>query len=310
MGGLPWPESTLVDGRPQGVWTRLIGFDASYEGHDDGVAGGSPTFDYSFYALQLGADLWRNDEAEDMRDRAGIYGAFGHADGSVEHELRRRDRRRRRHQLRRLHARRLLHPHRAERLVRRRRAAVHLVRLRDDERPRPRRASTPTAGASPPRSRAAIPTRSATTAGRSSRRRSSSTRPRHRRLRGHRRRVELRATPTRSPAGSAPGWRATGTDAGADGEPQPRSVWGRVNLWRDLTGEPTTTFSAAGGPVAFERRARPVLGRVRGRRRRRRTARAGRSSATPSYQVTLRRRRRQHRRRARAEVPMVSAATA
>lgn len=33
---------------------------------------------------------------------------------------------------------------------------------------------------------------------------------------------------------------------------QPRSVWGRVNLWRDLSGEPTTTFSAAGGPVSFE----------------------------------------------------------
>jgi len=41
-------------------------------------------------------------------------------------------------------------------------------------------------------------------------------------------------------------------DTGADGEVQPRSVWGRVNLWSDLTGEPTTTFSAAGGPVAFE----------------------------------------------------------
>ena len=87
MGGLPWPESTLVDGRPQGIWTRLIGWDGSYEGHEDGVLGGSPTFDYSFYALQLGADLWRNDESEDMRDRAGIYGVLGHADGSVEHDF-------------------------------------------------------------------------------------------------------------------------------------------------------------------------------------------------------------------------------
>ena len=87
MGALPWPESTLVDGRPQGIWTRLIGWDGSYEGHEDGVLGGSPTFDYSFYALQLGADLWRNDESEDMRDRAGIYGVLGHADGSVEHDF-------------------------------------------------------------------------------------------------------------------------------------------------------------------------------------------------------------------------------
>ena len=240
-----------------------------------------------------------------MRDRAGIYGVLGHADGSVEHDFGDETVDAGDTTFDAFSPRRLLHPHRAERLVRRRRAPVHLVQHRDDQRPRPRRASTPTPAASPPRSRAATPTRSATTAGRSSRRRSSSTRTSTSTTSRISPPRSSTRTPTRSPAGSAPGVFREWADTGSDGELQPRSVWARVNLWRDLTGEPTTTFSAAGGPVAFEAELDPVLGRVRGRRRRpeRRGLVGLRQRRLPGH---ARRRRRQHRRRDRPEVPMVS----
>jgi len=298
MGALPWPESTLVGNRPQGIWTRLIGWDGSYEGHEDGVLGGSPPFDNSFYALQLGADLWRNDESEDMRDRAGIYGALGHADGSVEHDFGDEtvdagDTTFDAFSLGGYFTRTGPTDWYVDAVLQFTWYNIEMTSSRGlgsvDTDALGMAASIEGGYPYPigddgwavePQAQLVYQTLDIDDFEDIA--------------------AEVKYEDTDSLAGRI-GARAfrEWADTGADDEPQPRSVWGRVNLWRDLTGEPTTTFSAAGGGVPFEA---PVLGRARGRRR------------LPERQrlVGLRRRRlpghlrrRQHRGRDRSEAQMV-----
>jgi outer membrane autotransporter protein len=89
MGQQSWPtDATSRPGRwPDGMWGRILGVDGESEGHQRGIYGGAPTFDFSFYALQLGQDLYREERENGDRDHAGVYVAFGRGTGDVEHNL-------------------------------------------------------------------------------------------------------------------------------------------------------------------------------------------------------------------------------
>ena len=141
------------------------------------------------------------------------------------------------------------------------------------------------AGASPPRSRAAIPSRSRK-AGSSSRRRSSSTRPSDfddfEDLA-----AEVSYSDTDSLAGRVGARLARSWEAGTAGDPQPAAVWARVNLWHEFLENATTTFSAFGSSVPFTGIARRHLGRDRDRRRHEGANEAWSFYGDLSYQVTF-----------------------
>jgi outer membrane autotransporter protein len=84
MGALPWEQFERRP--PGGLWARLIGYDGRKEGSDDGVYEGAPSFDLTFGAVQVGLDLRREEGSNGERDQAGVYAAFGHAKGDVEHD--------------------------------------------------------------------------------------------------------------------------------------------------------------------------------------------------------------------------------
>lgn len=72
------------DGRdgPQGMWSRVIHVEGERDGAKSGIYGSGPSYDYEFSALQLGLDLYRDDDADRHSDKAGIYAAAGGADAT------------------------------------------------------------------------------------------------------------------------------------------------------------------------------------------------------------------------------------
>ena len=73
------------DGTPDGAWARAFG----HWGHRDGpgiyIAG--PSFDYGLGGVQMGFDLYRNEDQYGGRNNAGLYAGYGHTDVDVEHNL-------------------------------------------------------------------------------------------------------------------------------------------------------------------------------------------------------------------------------
>ena len=191
MGVLPWPEDFARGAARARVWARLIG----YDGHKDGEGDG-PT------AAELRPDLRRPPGRRSTSGARSATTASATAPAStppsaaptpsVEHERGPTEiDQRRRHQLRRLQPRRLLDAHRAGGLVRRRRAAGHLVRRRDVERPRRGRRRHP--GLGPRRLGRGRLSLSALEDGWARRAAGAARLPdlRHRQLRRHRRRRQL-----------------------------------------------------------------------------------------------------------------------
>ena len=78
-------DNGTYDDAVDGAWGRVIGL----WGHRDGpgVSVGGPSFDYDIGAIQLGADLYRTDNADGSRENAGLYAAYGHGKVDVEHNL-------------------------------------------------------------------------------------------------------------------------------------------------------------------------------------------------------------------------------
>ncbi len=71
-----------------GAWGRVIGHHGHREGDPIGIYGiGGPEYDYSFGALQMGLDAYGNENEDGTIDRAGFYGAFGHGEVKVQHNL-------------------------------------------------------------------------------------------------------------------------------------------------------------------------------------------------------------------------------
>jgi outer membrane autotransporter protein len=86
MGALPWPED-FAEAPHAAIWARMIGYDGhkDAEGDAENILG-SPSFDLTFGTVQVGTDLHRAEGGNGQRDRAGAYFAFGRADASVEHQ--------------------------------------------------------------------------------------------------------------------------------------------------------------------------------------------------------------------------------
>jgi len=72
-----------------GAWIRYLGHDGEHDGGRRGIYGDrGPDFDYRFDALQIGTDLYRRVDADDLRRRhAGFYLAYGKGKGEVRHNL-------------------------------------------------------------------------------------------------------------------------------------------------------------------------------------------------------------------------------
>lgn len=71
--------------KDRNVWGRVIGMRGSRDGDVRGIYGYGPSYDYSFYGLQVGTDLYRKPREDGHRDQAGIYGAIGYAKTDVTH---------------------------------------------------------------------------------------------------------------------------------------------------------------------------------------------------------------------------------
>jgi len=70
-----------------GAWVRYVGHDGKRDGGSQGIYGTEgPGFDYRFDALQMGVDLYRQQNADTgNRTHAGFYLAYGKAKGEVRH---------------------------------------------------------------------------------------------------------------------------------------------------------------------------------------------------------------------------------
>ncbi len=66
-------------------WARIIGTHGNHDGGPWGIYRNGPNFDYDIYGLQAGLDLYRGDNADGSRDRAGVYAAVGRIQGDVRH---------------------------------------------------------------------------------------------------------------------------------------------------------------------------------------------------------------------------------
>ena len=67
-----------------GVWGRIMAIGGRREGDSQGIYGDhGPRMNYQLYALQIGADLYRREDEDGVRDHAGVYGAMGQAQGKV-----------------------------------------------------------------------------------------------------------------------------------------------------------------------------------------------------------------------------------
>ncbi|WP_292648432.1 autotransporter outer membrane beta-barrel domain-containing protein, partial [Mesorhizobium sp.] len=70
-----------------GAWGRLIGHWGHSGGHELGIYGGGPEFDYTFGALQVGMDIYGKEYDNGARDHTGLYLAVGHGEVDVTHNL-------------------------------------------------------------------------------------------------------------------------------------------------------------------------------------------------------------------------------
>jgi autotransporter family porin len=69
-----------------GAWARVFDTHGTQNGDAGGILyGGSPEYDYDFFGLQVGQDLYRKEHDGGSRDHAGLYFAYGHADSDVTH---------------------------------------------------------------------------------------------------------------------------------------------------------------------------------------------------------------------------------
>lgn len=66
-------------------WGRVIGQHGDRDGHAVGIYGNGPAYDYDFWALQAGSDLYRSEDANGALDRAGAFLAIGNGSGDVDH---------------------------------------------------------------------------------------------------------------------------------------------------------------------------------------------------------------------------------
>ena len=80
----PGSDGTYGD-TPDGAWARAFG----HWGHRDGpgIYVGGPSFDYGFGGVQMGFDLYRNEDQYGGRNNAGLYAGYGHTEVDVEHNL-------------------------------------------------------------------------------------------------------------------------------------------------------------------------------------------------------------------------------
>jgi outer membrane autotransporter protein len=69
----------------RGRWSRVIGQRGEHDGHALGIYASGPQYDYNFWAVQAGTDLFRSTDAQDARHRAGAFFAVGNAFGDVTH---------------------------------------------------------------------------------------------------------------------------------------------------------------------------------------------------------------------------------
>lgn len=67
-----------------GAWGRIMAIGGRRDGDSQGIYGDrGPRIDYQLYAFQVGADLYRREDEDGVRDHAGVYGAMGQAKGKV-----------------------------------------------------------------------------------------------------------------------------------------------------------------------------------------------------------------------------------
>jgi type V secretory pathway adhesin AidA len=81
------PQERLDDpaGTHRGRWSRVIGQRGEHDGHALGIYGSGPQYDYNFWAVQAGTDLFRSTDAQGARNRAGAFFAVGNGFGDVTH---------------------------------------------------------------------------------------------------------------------------------------------------------------------------------------------------------------------------------
>ena len=69
-----------------GAWARVFDTHGTQNGDALGIYGSEgPKYDYDFFGLQVGQDLFRKEHDNGSRDHAGLYFAYGHADSNVMH---------------------------------------------------------------------------------------------------------------------------------------------------------------------------------------------------------------------------------
>ena len=68
----------------RGRWSRVIGQRGEHDGHALCIYG-CPQYDYNFWAVQAGTDLFRSTDAQGARNRAGAFFAVGNGFGDVTH---------------------------------------------------------------------------------------------------------------------------------------------------------------------------------------------------------------------------------
>lgn len=76
---------TDADAARSGRWARVMGQRGDRDGHASGIYGSGPQYDYDFWALQGGTDLYRNYTNNGHRSRAGAFFALGTGAGNVSH---------------------------------------------------------------------------------------------------------------------------------------------------------------------------------------------------------------------------------
>ncbi|CAG9167156.1 autotransporter family protein [Cupriavidus pinatubonensis] len=70
---------------PGAGWGRVIGMQGNRDGGQRGIYGKTPSYDYRFAGMQIGAGLLRHTHDDGRRDHAGVYGAIGYAGMDVDH---------------------------------------------------------------------------------------------------------------------------------------------------------------------------------------------------------------------------------
>jgi outer membrane autotransporter protein len=68
-----------------GAWARVLATRGQQNGDARGIYGDGPEYNYDFFGLQVGQDLFRKEHDGGSRDHAGLYFAYGHGDSDVTH---------------------------------------------------------------------------------------------------------------------------------------------------------------------------------------------------------------------------------